>query len=129
MAGERDRSIWMLRQLFVLRATEVGLTEMAERFVDATYSRHYRYALGQDSIGGTKFLSIPVANRMADYEEYYRLSPDEYETFLADESAAVAFANECRRQAHDDRLIEQPGSDRGTSGEVAWSGPVPNPAR
>lgn len=102
---------------------------MAGRFNDTTYSRHYRYALGEDSTNGTKFLSIPVSNRMADYEEYYRLSPDEYETFLSDEPAAVAFANACRRQAHDDRLIEQPGSDRGSSIEVAWSGPVPNPVR
>lgn len=102
---------------------------MDKRFVKEKVFRELRLSLGDDRQTGAKFLSIPVSNRMVDYEEYYRLSPDEYETFLSDEPAAVAFANACSRQEHDDRLIEQPGSDRGTSIEVAWSGPVPNPTR
>ena len=83
------------------------------RFVDAHVSRAHRFALGRDSVGGTPYLAVPVRNRMVDYEEYYRLSDAEYATFHDDEAAAARFADACRRREHDDRLILQPGSDRG----------------
>lgn len=111
---------------------------MAGRFHDLKFSRHYRYALGEfaggiDGVGVDRglpgpYLSIPVSNRLVDYQEYYRLDPAEYAAFLTREAAAVDFANACCRREHDDRLIYQPGTDRGSSIEVPWIGPVPNPA-
>ncbi|MGI4876212.1 MAG: hypothetical protein ACRYG4_01855 [Janthinobacterium lividum] len=78
-------------------------------------SRADRYSLGRDEVGGSYYLSIPVANRTIDYEEYYRLDPDKFARFVDDGSIAGAFAEACRRREHDDRLILPPGSDRGTA--------------
>lgn len=88
---------------------------MDQRFAKERVFRELRFSLGDDRQRGAKFLSIPVSNRMVDYEEYYRLSPAEFASLLDDETAGKAFANDCRRHLHDDRLLEQPGSDRGTA--------------
>ena len=87
---------------------------MATRFEDTKVDREGRLSLGTDRETGDSYLSIPVANRMVDYEEYYRLSRAEYDRFLEDPAAARAFADEARARRHDDRLILMPGSDRGT---------------
>ncbi|TRW17553.1 hypothetical protein [Glacieibacterium frigidum] len=83
------------------------------RFMDTKVDREGRWSLGADAETAAPFLSIPVANRMVDYEEYYRLSEDEARRFEADGLAARTFADECRARQHDDRLILAPGSDRG----------------
>lgn len=83
------------------------------RFQDEQVSRHGRFSIGIDADTGDRYLSIPVKNRLVDYEEYHRLSPDEYRRFTADAAAATAFADECRARSRDDRLILQPGRDRG----------------
>ncbi|MEG3087214.1 hypothetical protein [Sphingomonas sp. PB4P5] len=83
------------------------------RFQHEQVSRDGRFSIGIDTRAGDPYLSIPVKNRLIDYEEYYRLSPDEQRRFAADTAAATAFAEECRARLHDDRLILQPGSDRG----------------
>jgi hypothetical protein len=85
----------------------------AGRFTDAAFSAEKRCALGVDRTTGTLYLSIPVSNRVVDYEEYYRLTPEEYEAYLADPALAFAFAERCRGQEVDDRLIVPPGEDRG----------------
>ena len=63
---------------------------------------------------GRLYLSIPVSNGPVDYEEYYELTPDEYEQFLADVKGAADFAEVCRRHLEDERLIQKPGWNRGT---------------
>jgi hypothetical protein len=83
------------------------------RFVDSVISRDGRYALGTDMVGGQPYLSIPVSNRLADYEEYYRLTEAERATFANDPVLAAAFAARCRSREMDDRLIIPPGADRG----------------
>ena len=88
---------------------------MSQRFLDVQVSREGRYALGRDTVTGAWFLSIPVANNMVDYEEYYRLDGDEYDRFRADPDAALAFADACRAHIYDDRLILKPGTDRGVA--------------
>lgn len=88
---------------------------MSERFSDDYVSREGRYSLGRDQTTGDYFLSVPVANRMVDYEEYYRLTPDQYSRFIADAAAARVFADACRDRRHDDLLILQPGTDRGVA--------------
>ncbi|WP_220700565.1 hypothetical protein [Mycetocola lacteus] len=58
-------------------------------------------------------MSIPVTIGVADYIEYYGITPVTYERFLADPSLAVPFAEECRARLHDDLLIQKPGWNRG----------------
>lgn len=83
------------------------------RFNDLKVSREYRYALGVDTDTHRPYLSIPVSNRHADYEEYYLISDAEFALFSGDEAAASAFAASCGRQEHDGRLILGPATDRG----------------
>ncbi|MEZ3161786.1 hypothetical protein AB1K54_14795 [Microbacterium sp. BWT-B31] len=82
-------------------------------FAPAHFSREGRYWLGREQETGKRYLAIPVANGIADYEEYYELAPDDYERFLADSEAATEFADECRERKNDERLIRRPGWNRG----------------
>lgn len=88
---------------------------MNQFFIDEHVSREGRFALGLDTRSGYWYLSIPVANAMVDYLEYYRLSAQEYDRFREDKAAALAFADACRARIYDDRLILKPGSDRGVA--------------
>ena len=81
---------------------------------DAFFSPEDRYALGRDDDSGRFYASFPVSNGVADYEEYYELTPEQYAAFLADRAGAVAFVEECRRHEHDELLIQKPGWNRGT---------------
>jgi len=81
---------------------------------DEFFSRELRYSLGVDEESGRHFASLPVSNGVVDYEEYYELTDELYVRLLADPAAAVAFVEECRRHEHDDLLMQQPGSNRGT---------------
>ena len=84
------------------------------KFVDAYFSREDRYSLGEEVETGRRYLAIPVSNGPVDYEEYYELSRDEHDRFLAEPEAAADFAESCRLHQEDERLILQPGSNRGT---------------
>jgi hypothetical protein len=88
---------------------------MNGRFSDIHISRESRYTLGRDGKEQCYFLSIPVANRMVDYEEYYSLTDPEYALLSNDEQKAKAFADACRNRDHDARLILKPGADRGVA--------------
>ncbi|WP_285727957.1 hypothetical protein [Psychromicrobium xiongbiense] len=80
---------------------------------DAFHSPEGRYSLGTVEETGQPFLSIPVTIGVADYEEYYALSDDEYRLLLADPREAAAFAEACRDRTQDERLIQKPGWNRG----------------
>ncbi|WP_400999269.1 hypothetical protein [Agromyces sp. GXQ0307] len=82
--------------------------------MDSFVDRSERYSLGVEQDSATAYLSIPVSSSLTDYEEYYALSAEEYSAFVADANAARAFAEECRRRAHDERLMLKPGWNRGT---------------
>jgi hypothetical protein len=84
------------------------------KFEDAQFSREQRYSLGIETDSGRCYLSIPVSNGLVDYEEYYELSEEQYRLFLVDPVTAAQFAESCRRREQDDRLIQRPGSNRGT---------------
>jgi len=72
------------------------------------------YALEVDEETGRYYISFPVSNRMVDYVEYYEIDQQTYERYLADLPSALPFVVECKRHQHDDLLLFQPGSDRGT---------------
>ena len=86
-----------------------------KRFQDDQVDVAGRFSLGTDTQTGSRYLSIPVANRLVDYEEFYALSTTIYQDFLGDRKLALEFANECRERLHDDLLILKPGSDRGSA--------------
>ena len=81
---------------------------------DTFFSRDDRYSIGIESDSGRHYASIPVSNGAFDYEEYYELTPDQYDSFLQDRESAIAFVEACRRRERDDLLIEKPGWNRGT---------------
>jgi hypothetical protein len=84
------------------------------KFDDVFFSREDRYSIGVESTSGRYYASIPVSNGIVDYEEYYELTEDQYQEFLRDKAAAIAFVEACRRREHDDLLLQRPGNNRGT---------------
>lgn len=76
-------------------------------------SREHLYSLGRDIKLGCYILSIPVSNTYVDYEEYYKLSDQEFNLFMTDRGLAKKFADECRLRQHDSLLTLAPGADRG----------------
>lgn len=52
---------------------------------------------------------------MIDYEEYYEISESDYNVFLSDPTAAVNFADQCKRREKDALLIVKPGDLRGVA--------------
>jgi hypothetical protein len=83
------------------------------RFSDTHVFREQRFAIGSDTQTNGYFLSIPVANQMVDYEEYYRLTADQYSQFSNNGAAGGMFAEECRARKRDNLIILAPGTDRG----------------
>jgi hypothetical protein len=76
-------------------------------------SRTDRYALEREVGTLRPVFSIPVRNQAVEYAEYYTITEAEFGLFMADPDAARAFAARCGRREMDDRLILQPGTDRG----------------
>jgi hypothetical protein len=85
-----------------------------ERFEDTFFSREDRYSLGIDRKEGGYYASLPVTIGVVDYEEYYRLTPTQYELFMEDHATAIEFVESCRRHERDELLIQKPGWNRGT---------------
>jgi hypothetical protein len=52
---------------------------------------------------------------MVDYEEYYEISAELHDGYPANSALVDEFADQCRRQAHDALLFQEPGSDRGVA--------------
>lgn len=76
------------------------------------------FSMGIEETTNQYYLSIPVSNGLVDYEEYYSIAKYTYEKFLINLNDAIEFANKCRRRELDCLLIEQPGTNRGSSLEV-----------
>lgn len=98
------------------RATLSSLISTESRkvkFEKAFVSKENRYSLGLETDSGMHYVAIPMSNQLVDYMERYRLSDDEYERFMTNQSQAVEFVESCRRREQDERLFMQPGKDRG----------------
>lgn len=84
------------------------------RFKDSKFYREYSFSVGVDTDTSTPYVSIPVSNGLVDYEEYYAIPPD----WLAEPDHHLVelrqFVEQCRARKMDDRLLQQPGSNRGT---------------
>ena len=83
-------------------------------FEDAAVHPLERFAVGVERDSGRFYVSIPVSNGMADYEEYYAIDRATFDHFLADLDGARPFVARCRAHEMDDLLIVAPGRDRGT---------------
>lgn len=71
--------------------------------------------IGIETQSGQRYLSIPVSNSKADYEEYYRITPEMFDAFSADPKAAWTFVEQCRRRERDELLLIKPRSERGVA--------------
>jgi hypothetical protein len=80
---------------------------------DQFVSRELRFSIGTDVDSGQHYVSFPVSANAIAYSEYYAISPNDYEQYLASPESALAFVNECRRREHDRRLLLKPGWNRG----------------
>ncbi|GAB09108.1 hypothetical protein GOARA_028_00190 [Gordonia araii NBRC 100433] len=80
----------------------------------AYVSREKRFSLGIDD-DGRRYISIPIAGRMVDYEEFYGLDAETYERLLADPDRAFEVAEQCRDRMHDRLLLHPPAPDRGAA--------------
>ena len=93
--------------------TEDPPEEQPTNFVDEMVSRELRFSIGVETRTGRYYLSIPVANRMVDYEEYYEIDRSAYERYRDDPRSAADFVKRCRNRELDELLILKPGRDRG----------------
>lgn len=67
-----------------------------------------RFSIGVDRDSGRYYLSIPVSNRLVDYEEHYELTELEYQNLMSDTALATHFAADCRAHQLDARLMVRP---------------------
>jgi len=84
------------------------------KFNDLFFSKEKYFSVGIEESTGDYYVSIPVSNRMVDYEEYYRIEKSLYEKHQTDLSKLEFVAEECRKRLRDQDLIVPPGSDRGS---------------
>jgi hypothetical protein len=84
------------------------------QFKDLFFSKEKYFSVGVEEESGSYYVSIPVSNRKADYEEYYRIDKTLFDQCQSDLSQLEFVADECRKRLRDSDLIIKPGSDRGT---------------
>ena len=82
-------------------------------FEDTSTDSENRFSVGIETESGQYYLSIPVANRMVDYEEHYLITKEQYDRFSENRAELVAFAENCRKRLYDHLLLQKPGRDRG----------------
>ena len=83
------------------------------KFKDILINRENRFSIGIEEESGSYYLSIPVSNQMVDYEEYYKINEEQFDSFKADMDSALEFVHQCREREKDDLLILKPGKNRG----------------
>jgi hypothetical protein len=83
------------------------------RFEDAVVVKADKYAIGTETLSGRHYVSFPVSNGFVDYEEYYEITPTDFERYRDDPPTARTFVDECRRRQHDELLMVKPGRLRG----------------
>lgn len=84
------------------------MVEFGENALNCKYTfadSERRYSLGIDEETGTRFLSFFTPTPMADYEEIYIISLDQYALFEYDPGAAMVFIDACRRGENDHSLL------------------------
>lgn len=85
------------------------------KFKDVFVDRVERFSLGIEQESGRFYLSIPVSNRMVDYEEYYEIDQACFDAYIATPALALEFLQCCRNRERDELLMFKPGHDRGVA--------------
>jgi hypothetical protein len=85
------------------------------KFTNTFVNHSMRYSVGVELESGRPYLSIPVSNRLVDYEEYYEISTEIHDDYPANIEVMNAFAEKCRNRLCDHLLFLKPGSDRGVA--------------
>jgi len=62
------------------------------------------YWLGTDDESGRHYAAVAVMIGTEEFDGFYELTAEQHLHFLSDHPAALVFAEECRRQKHDDVL-------------------------
>lgn len=83
------------------------------KFNDIAISRENRFSIGIEEETGMHYLSIPVSNQYVDYEEYYELTKELFNSFKENMGSALKFVEQCRDRKKDELLIQKPGKNRG----------------
>jgi hypothetical protein len=83
------------------------------KFVDTAINREQRFSIGREAESGLYYLSIPVSNRLCDYEEYYQIPKAVHDAYPGNLAELIEFARQCRGRLNDHLLFLKPGSDRG----------------
>ena len=84
------------------------------RFKDLHIFREKRFTVGVEEETGRYYLSIPVANRRIDYDEYYEISRELAEAAPGNREELEHLVAQCRDRQNDRHLMIPPGTDRGT---------------
>ena len=85
------------------------------KFVDTATDREHRFSIGRELASGRCYLSIPVSNRLCDYEEYYEIDRAAHDGWPGNLAELAAMASRCRSRLCDDLLLIPPGPDRGVA--------------
>ncbi|WP_395734742.1 hypothetical protein [Prosthecobacter sp.] len=84
------------------------------KFTDIKVFRNERCSIEQDVDSGRHYLSFPVFNGLAEYDELYEILPDELESILNDDEARRQLLEKSRTRKNDERLLFKPGRIRGS---------------
>lgn len=74
-----------------------------------------RFSLDVDEESGRSFVSIPVHNAMVEYDEWYEVDRETFESYRADPTRAHDFVEKAKRRELDHLLWFKPGTDRGVA--------------
>jgi hypothetical protein len=85
------------------------------KFNDVFVNKAERFSIGVEEESGRFYVSFPVRNDFAEYEEYYEIDRAQFEQFQRDGAAALAFVSKCRNREKDELLIVKPGRLRGVA--------------
>ena len=85
------------------------------KFVDTATCATERFSIGREVQSGRCYLSIPVSNRLCDYEEYFEISQADHDAYPSNLSSLVSFAARCRARLNDALLVVPPGRNRGVA--------------
>ncbi|MBF0208449.1 MAG: hypothetical protein HQK53_16340 [Oligoflexia bacterium] len=84
------------------------------KFKDIKFSKEHRFSIGVDEESNKYYISFPAYNGMVEYEEYYKISEQEYLNFIVDLNNALILLQRCRERNEENRLLYQPSIKRGS---------------
>ena len=64
------------------------------KHAETAVDRDHRFTIGRDLESGRHYLSIPVSNRLCDYEEYYEIAKATHDAYPANLAELIAFAEQ-----------------------------------